>query len=124
MTTANAFGEFAKKKRLDLGISLRQFCRDNNLDWGYISRVERGVLPPPKSREVQEHYARALKIEENSDDWQTFLDLADICAGSIPQRLMNDEELLAKLPLVFRTIQGQKLSPDKLRELAEMIRKA
>jgi transcriptional regulator with XRE-family HTH domain len=124
MTTANAFGEYAKKKRLGLGISLRQFCRDNNLDWAYISRVERGVLAPPKSREVQERYARALKLEEGSEDWQTFVDLAAICAGNIPERIMSDKELVAKLPLIFRTIHGQELSPERLRQLAETIRKA
>ena len=124
MTAGNAFGEFAKKKRLSLGVSLRQFCRDNGFDWGNISRMERGVSDPPKSREVQERYARALELEEGSEEWQTFLDLADICAGNIPQRIMSDEELVPKLPLVFRTLDGQKLTPEKLRELAEMIRRA
>ncbi|HUW57875.1 MAG TPA: helix-turn-helix transcriptional regulator [Planctomycetota bacterium] len=124
MTAGNEFGKFAKEKRLSLGVSLRQFCRNNGLDWGNISRIERGVSPPPKSREVQERYARALQMEEGSEDWQTFLDLADICAGNIPQRVMSDEELVAKLPMVFRTIGGKALTPEKLRELTEMIRKA
>lgn len=124
MTVGNAFGEFAKAKRLSLGVSLREFCRDNGLDWGNISRMERGVSAPPKSREVQERYARALQIKEGSEDWQTFLDLADISAGNIPQRIMNDEELVGKLPMVFRTISGKAMTPEKLRELAEMIRKA
>ena len=124
MTAGNAFGEFARKKRLSLRVSLREFCRNNALDWGNMSRIERGVSSPPKSREVQERYARALQIEEGSQEWQTFLDLADICAGSIPQRIMNDEELLAKLPLVFGTMQGKKLTPEKLRELSDIIRRA
>ena len=124
MTAGNAFGEFARQKRLSLGISLREFCRNNDLDWGNCSRIERGVSAPPKSREVQERYAKALQIEEDSEDWQTFLDLADICAGNIPQRIMSDEDLVAKLPVIFRTIAGRKLTPRRLQKLAEMIRKA
>lgn len=124
MAATNAFGEFAKERRLSLGLSLREFCRKNGFDWGNFSRIERGVSAPPKSREVQERYARALEIKEGSEEWQTFLDLAAISAGNIPERIMSDEELLGKLPLVFRTIHGKKLTPKKLRELAEMIRKA
>jgi hypothetical protein len=37
---------------------------------------------------------------------------------------MKDEELLAKLPLVFRTVGGRKLTQRRLRELAEIIRHA
>jgi len=120
----NAFGEFAKEKRLSLGLSLREFCRKNSFDWGNFSRIERGVSAPPKSREVQERYARALQIKEGTEEWQTFLDLAAISAGNIPERIMSDEELVAKLPMVFRTISGKALTPQKLRELTEMIRKA
>ncbi len=42
----------------------------------------------------------------------------------IPNAIMNDKELVAKLPLVFRTIQGKKLTDRQLRNLAEVIRKA
>lgn len=124
MALTNAFGEFAKEKRLSLGLSLREFCRKNSFDWGNFSRIERGVSAPPKSREVQERYARALQIKEGTEEWQTFLDLAAISAGNIPERIMSDEELVAKLPMVFRTISGKALTPQKLRELTEMIRKA
>ena len=123
MSTSN-FGGFAKEKRMELGLSLREFCRENVFDWGNFSRIERGVTAPPKSLEVLARYARALKIKQNSDDWQTFMDLAAISAGRIPDSIMKDEELLAKLPLVFRTIEGRKLTPDELRDLAETIRDA
>ncbi len=121
---SNAFGEFFKSKRLALGLSLREFCRENRLDWGNVSRIERGVSAPPKSREALETYAKALRIKSGSEDWTAFFDLAAISAGIIPDAIMDDEALVAKLPLVFRTMQGKKLTEKQLRDLAEVIRKA
>jgi len=103
---------------------LREFCRENRLDWGNVSRIERGVSAPPKSREALETYAKALRIKSGSEDWTAFFDLAAISAGIIPDAIMDDEALVAKLPLVFRTMQGKKLTEKQLRDLAEVIRKA
>ncbi len=44
------FGEYFKKKRLEIGKTLRQFCLENGLDPGNISKIERGILRPPQSR--------------------------------------------------------------------------
>ena len=120
----NAFGAFFKQKRLALGLALREFCRQNHFDWGNLSRIERGVSAPPKSRKALEAYAKALRLKPQSEDWTAFFDLAAISAGVIPEAIMNDEALAAKLPLVFRTMQGKKLTNKQLRDLAEVIRKA
>lgn len=120
----NAFGAFFKKRRLELGLTLRAFCRENGLDIGNTSKVERGLLHPPKTRLVLENYAKALKLKQGSEDWEAFFELAAISAGRIPERIMDDPELLAKLPLVFRTVSGKGLSEEKLRELVDLIRNA
>lgn len=124
MGTGNAFGEFFKKKRLDLGLTLRAFCRENSFDVGNTSKIERGLLSPPKTAAALGSYAEALGLKEGSEDWRTFFELAEISAGRIPERIMNDAELVAKLPLVFRTIEGKKLTEKQLQELAEVIRDA
>lgn len=118
----NTFGEFFKEMRLKAGLSLRQFCIEHGLDPGNISRIERGVAAPPQSREKLEEYADYLGIEKDSDDWYNFFDYAAAATGRIPQDVMNDEDLVRKLPVVFRTLRGQKLSVEQLRELAESIR--
>jgi len=118
----NAFGEFFKGMRLRQGMSLRQFCIEHGLDAGNISRIERGVAAPPQSREKLEEYAGYLNIEPDSDEWYNFFDYAAAAAGRIPQDVMSDEELVRKLPVVFRTLRGQKLSAKQLKELAESIR--
>lgn len=123
MNNFTIFGKFFKQKRLDLKMSLREFCRRNNLDPGNISKLERGVMAPPESTELLNKYAKMLNIEFESDDWYKFIDLASACNGQIPHDFMDDEELVEKLPLVFRTLRGQQISGEKLDELAELIRR-
>jgi len=118
----NTFAHFFKKMRLQTGLSLRQFCMEHSLDPGNISRIERGIASPPQSREKLEEYTSYLGIDKDSDDWYDFFDYAAVAKGRIPQDVMNDEELVKKLPVVFRTLRGQKLSAEKLHELAESVR--
>jgi transcriptional regulator with XRE-family HTH domain len=121
-----SFGKFFKAMRAKRGLSLRKFCVENGLDPGNISKLERGVMPPPQTREKLEEYAKVLLIPEGSDDWYEFFDLASTATGRIPPDIMGDEELVKRLPLVFRTVRGQKMkiSDDQLDELAEVIRRA
>ena len=123
MTKATRFGEFFKERRIALGKTLRQFCHENGLDPGNISRLERSLLPPPQSREVLESYAKHLKLKKGSDDWYEFFDLAATGAGRIPQEILEDEELMEKLPILFRTLRGQKVPDAQLDELVRKIRK-
>jgi transcriptional regulator with XRE-family HTH domain len=124
MAAPMTFGRFFKKMRGKRGLSLRQFCVKNNVDPGNISRLERGLMPPPQSREKLEQHASFLKIRKESPEWFEFFDLAAADSGRIPTDIMRDENLMKKLPLVFQTIRGQKVSKEKLEELAEVIRKA
>lgn len=119
---SNTFGHFFKEMRLRTGLSLRQFCIKHSFDPGNISRIERGIASPPQSREKLAEYASDLCIDKDSDDWYDFFDYAAAATGRIPQDVMSDEELVKKLPVIFRTLRGQKLSVEKLRELAESVR--
>lgn len=121
---SNLFGIFFKKKRIELGKTLRQFCIENSLDPGNISKLERGIFPPPKSEEKLEAYAGCLKFKKGSDDWYEFFDLARASAGRIPEDILSDEKLIPKLPLVFRTLRGQKLTKEQLKNLATDLKKA
>ena len=124
MGLVTIFGEYFKKKRIETGKTLRQFCKENDLDPGNISKLERGIFPPPQTEDKLEHYARCLKIKKGSDDWYEFFDLAHASAGRIPEEILSDEEALSKLPLVFRTLRGQKLTKEQLNKLANEIKKA
>ncbi len=124
MTSAMKFGKFFKECRIGLKKTLRQFCYENELDPGNISKLERGLLLPPQSRQKLEEYAKLLKIKKGSDDWYTFFDLAAAETGRIPDDLMEGKKIEDKLPILFRTLRGQKVPNDKLEELVKKLRGA
>lgn len=117
------FGEYFKKKRIEKGMTLRDFCRKFGLDPGNISKLERGLLPPPTSRGKLETYASHLGLKKGSDDWMEFFDLAAACRGELPKDFLEDSEVVKNLPVIFRTIRGKKVSSKLLDELIEKIRK-
>lgn len=121
---ATAFGEYFRELRARLNMPLRQFCIANGYDPGNISKLERGLLPPPTAEEKLRDYARALKVKKGSDEWITFFDLAAVARREIPEDIMADEDLVKRLPLVFRTLRGQKVDEKNLDALVDKIRKA
>ncbi len=123
MKKGGAFGEFFKRKRMELGLTLREFCRKNGFDAGNISRIERGVARAPQGADLRAKYAAALGIKEGTDDWLNFFDLAAADLGEIPEDLQDDEKLLKSLPLLFRTVRDSDLSEEELKKLIEALRK-
>lgn len=122
MKTSAVFGEFFKAKRQALGLTLREFCLKHQLDPGNLSRLERGLLAPPQDRKLLEQYAEHLGIRPGTADWYTLFDLAAAAKGRVPEDLMEDEKVVAKLPLVFRTLRGKRLSEKQLHELVKKVR--
>lgn len=113
------FGQFFKQKRLALGKTLRGFCRENNLDPGNISKIERGKLPPPQGR--LDRYAHYLRLDSN--ELETFKELGNISAGRFPEYI-TEENKLAALPIFFRALRDAEISKEKLEELAEIIKES
>ncbi|HUT84377.1 MAG TPA: helix-turn-helix transcriptional regulator [Thermodesulfobacteriota bacterium] len=124
MVMDSSFGELFKEMRQRTGLTLRKFCLKHNLDPGNMSRMERGLIQPPTSREKLKQYATYLQIKEGSDEWYEFFDRAAASAGRIPEYMMDDAELVKRLPYVFRTLRGQKLDIKKLDELVEVIKRS
>lgn len=114
------FGEFVMMLRKRNRITLREFCRLTKVDPSNWSKIERGMLAPPKSKEVLEEIANALKLNKGSEEYFLLNDLAAI--SFIPKDLMDDEELLNKLPIFFRTLRGQPPSKKELEELIQIIK--
>jgi transcriptional regulator with XRE-family HTH domain len=116
------FGELFKELRMATGVTLREFSSRHKLDAGNLSKLERGLLKPPQHREKLEEYAKALRLKNGSDEWFEFFDTAAADAGVIPDEVMSDAEVVDKLPLLFRTLRGQRISEDKIKELIRVIR--
>lgn len=123
-TATTSFGAFFHAKRIATELTLRQFCTTHGLDPGNISKLERGLLPPPESREKLEQYARFLGLTSGSTDWYEFFDLAAAGLGRIPEELMDNEEIVHKLPVLFRTLRGGQVDEAALDELVRMIRES
>lgn len=123
MAIAQTFGNFLKQKRIERGLTLREFCRVNEMDPGNISKIERGLLPPPQTKEILVKYAAALGIKEGTDDWLLFCDLAVTSAGKIPPDIVSNEEVMNALPVLFRTVRKEKLDEKDLEELVKAIKR-
>ena len=123
MAIAKTFGDLFKLKRIEKGLTLREFCRINGFDPGNVSKIERGLFQPPQSREMLSKYAAALGIEEGSEDWLAFCDLAIISAGKIPEDMVTNEELMNALPVLFRTVRDKTLGDEGLEKLIKSIKR-
>ena len=118
-----SFGDHLRQLRVGQEITLRQFCSDNDIDPGNLSRIERGRLSPPSNHQTLVRWAKALGLREASPQWIEFFDLAAIAAGRLPADIKDDEAVLSKLPLLFRTLRNEQVSLDSLAELIEMVKK-
>lgn len=118
-----AFGEIFKDQRIAIGKTLREFCQENGFDPGNISKIERGQLHPQDEEKIRE-YAKCLKISEGSDLWIDFFDAASVESGKIPKNILDDKEVVDKLPIFFRTLQSDKVTREALLALIEKIKRA
>jgi transcriptional regulator with XRE-family HTH domain len=117
------FGEFIKDKRIAGGQTLRRFCEVHAFDAGNYSKLERGVFPPPSGEEKMVELAKAFGLKPGTDDWSTFFDLAAAAKGQLPKDLLSDEEVVDKLPILFRTLRGEPVPAGKLDELIDFIKR-
>lgn len=117
MKTQMVFGEFFRLRREVLGLTLRGFCIKHDLDPGNTSRLEHGLLPPPQDHEQLEQYARFLELQPGSDAWYTFFDLAAAAKGRIPEELLEDPDVTAKLLVLFRVLREKRLTDEQLHDL-------
>ncbi len=113
-----AFGELIKSLRVAREITLREFCRKAGLDASNWSKVERGVLAPPKGKDVLNTISHVLDLSQ--EEQQGLQDTAFY--AFIPKDLLPEEEVLKKLPLFFRTVRGEKPTDEELDKLIKLIK--
>jgi len=121
--SGNEFGVFVKERRATLRLSLRRFAEAADLDPGNASRMERGLVPPPEHQEVLDRIAAALELSKRSANYRQLRDLASSARGHIPEDLLSDPEVAARLPILFRTLRSKPLDGAQLDKLIDAIRK-
>lgn len=117
------FGEFVHEKRLKVDLSLREFCRQAGVDPSNWSKVERNLLPALGTRELLENIAKLLRLKKGSNDWASFFDLAAISQQRIPDDVYKDEDVIAALPVFFRTVRGEKPSEEEMDKLIALLKR-
>jgi transcriptional regulator with XRE-family HTH domain len=112
------FGNKIRDLRLGMRLSLRKFASDNKMDSGNLSKIERGVLPPPSNIAA---YAKAFGFIEGSPEW---IELDQLARSSLAAKsFVNvDDEVAKKLPQFFRTIDNKNLTSEKLEKLLEVLK--
>ncbi len=115
------FHELFKKRRMAIG-SVREFARLSGLDVAYISRLENGIVLPPKDKEKLTKLAAVLGIARGSDEWWNFMDLAAIAKNELPEDLHDNERVAKILPAFYRTLRQQNLDEDELNALLSQVR--
>ena len=118
MTT---FADFVRDARLNAGYTLRNFCKEISEDPSNWSKVERKLLKPPTDKDKLDLIAIVLDFDEGNPNYKLLFDLA--VAASIPKGLVEDE-ILEQLPLLFRTVRGDKPTDEELDKLAKKIKDA
>ncbi|HEY7326646.1 MAG TPA: helix-turn-helix transcriptional regulator [Gemmataceae bacterium] len=104
MNGASTFGAFFRERRRALKLGLREFCRLNGFDPGNVSRIERGLAPPPLAEDVLQAYADSLKL--GGEERKGFFDLAAAETGRIPPELLEHKRTVDTLPRVFERLRG------------------
>lgn len=113
------FGEFVKSRRIDIGLTLRSFCRGIGHDASNWSKVERGVIPPPQDTRSLDKIASLLGLDASGR--VELEDLSFVARGQLPIDLQS-EEIQAKLPAFFRAIRGQEYVAEDVARLIEGVK--
>ena len=71
---SNDFGSFIKDQRLGANMTLRDFCRQIDIDPSNWNKVERGLLRPPKNK--IKRIAKVLGLFPGSWQNKSLYDLA------------------------------------------------
>ena len=117
------FGEFFRTRRLELGRTLRQFCANTGQDSAYISRIENNLLAAPSSMDKLRGLAKSLQLEEGSESWVTFFDLAAISRREVPADItITSPEAMELLPAFYRTLRNDPITTDEADKLLKLIK--
>lgn len=117
------FHELFKKKRMEIG-TVREFAKQSGLDLAYVSRLENGVVLPPKDTEKLTRLALALGIDEGSDEWREFIDLAAVARNELPEDLHDDERIAKVLPAFYRALRDKEMDEEELQRLLNLIKES
>lgn len=93
---SNRFGAHLRKLRMERNIGLRKLAMSIGISATYLSKIERGEMPPPAERQV---VALAKILEQDAD---VFLGLAGRIASDLPALIQRNPSKYAALVRALR----------------------
>lgn len=109
------FGAFVRKKRLLLGLTLREFCKKFDYDVFEFNKIENGISCIENDDNLK-RLAGNLEINENSFEMKKFIFLFKCFNKNSGVVEKTDEELIKMLPIFFREKSCQEEKNDEKEE--------
>ncbi len=118
---AVAFGDFIRSTRVKSGLIARDVAAAVSMLPSNFSKLEHGILLPPKDAEKQRNLLSALGIKQDSEDATRFMDLAAKATDSVPIDLADLISKNDSVPLLLRTIGNKRLTDKDIERLIEIV---
>jgi transcriptional regulator with XRE-family HTH domain len=115
------FGSYVKDLRGKCGLSLRRFSSLAGYDPSNWSKIERGILPPPKTRVQINDIASVLALPKDSEAYHTLVDLAAV--SHMPAELLSNKRVAENVSILLRTARNKKPKAGEIEELLRLFRK-
>lgn len=113
------FGTYVKKRRDDLGKTLRSFAAEIGISPAYLSDIENGNRRAPEK--FLEKFAQALQIVD-PDELHAFYDLAGVSQGGQHADINSYMDDKPHARIAMRTAIDQDLSDADWQRLIELIK--
>ena len=109
MDLRQLFATNLRRIRHHRGISQEELAHLAAIDRAHVSKVERGVLPPPDDQKILQKWAAQLGLKEGTQEWQTFFELARGQQRARPEKRLVSEGGASALVLPPPTTRPEKL---------------
>jgi transcriptional regulator with XRE-family HTH domain len=124
VNSKQTFGGLLKRLRVEeADIGLRAFADLIDMKPSNLSNIERNRIPPPANRLAIARICDALGLAKNDSRREELYDLAAEAENRIPADVAEMVRNQPGVPVLVRTVANKQLSEEKLRELAEYIKK-
>jgi transcriptional regulator with XRE-family HTH domain len=122
--TTETFGGLLKKIRLEEAkVGLRAFAELIEWQPSNLSNLERGRLKPPSDAQTITSMCDALGLSEDDPRRAKLFDLAAKEKNAVPGDVAQVIKERPGIPVLIRAVANKRLDDDKLKELAEYIKK-
>lgn len=91
-------GKIIREKRMELGLSLKELANKANVNYVFLSRLERGMERP--SEDLIRRLADALSYKENIEELITKFGKVP---ESIEKMIIDDPSAVVELPAFFKS---------------------